>query len=119
MTKIKAVRHDASAGKTDGLVFELDDGRRVVLSLDGDCCSGSYFEERSVEDAHSLVGEELRAIAHASSRLADVTSEYGDLTQYHAVKITTDKQEVVIDWRNESNGYYDGWCDVIGFEVVR
>jgi len=116
MTKIKTVLHDPKAGQTDGLVFELEDGSRVILSLDGDCCSQSTFEKNSLDDASGLVGDELRALEHVSSAIPNVGGYGEDSTQYSAVKVTTDKQVVVLDWRNESNGYYSGTCDIIGWK---
>lgn len=103
---------------TELLTLTLDDGKLVHLAIDGDCCSSSYFEENSVKDAYGLVGQTLVNIEHVSSALNDKDEE-SVCTKYHAIKITTDKEVVVLDWRNESNGYYDGTCEVLGFPVPK
>lgn len=111
-------------GKCDEMIFTLKgdygakpERRQVRLVLSGDCCSQSFFEKNSIEDARGLVGLNLRAIEHVSSGIPDRKDARFDVTVYHAVKITTEDRVVVIDWRNESNGYYDGECEVIGWEV--
>lgn len=114
---VKSVLHDRNRGATDGVVITSTDGREVVLSLDGDCCSSSYFEENSLADLQSIVGEKLEKFEEVGARKSDNNDDYDNSTVYHALKVTTDKQELVVDWRNESNGYYDGWCTVTGFEV--
>lgn len=95
----------------------LESGKEVQLNLQGDCCSGSYFEDNSCDEMEGLVGEELRSIERASARIEDKEVEY-TVSKYHALKITTDKSSLTVDWRNDSNGYYDGWCEVYGWETT-
>lgn len=89
------------------------DGRKVEVWLDGDCCSRSVFEENSVNELKSLVGERIRDIEHAVSGLEKLVA-HDDESVYRALKITTDKRVLVVDWRNDSNGYYDGTCQING-----
>jgi hypothetical protein len=107
------------------LTLKAEDGRRVRLVLDGDCCSESYFENNSIADAKSIIGETLvkiQPVREGSTRKrvenADALGFNQEYVVYHALKITTNKQELVLDWRNESNGYYDGTCIVVGWVVV-
>ncbi len=46
--------------------------------------------------------------------MPDLTPGDGGETKYYGCKITTDKGHIIIDYRNESNGYYGGdivWPD--------
>lgn len=109
---VAEVRHDPKAGQTDGLVITAADGRVLVLDLDGDCCSASYFEGRALEDAQSIEGQVLRRVEHVCSAL-EPRADVSESVLYKAVQLTTDRQAVTLDWRNESNGYYSGWCTVL------
>lgn len=97
------------------LEFVSVDGRSVKLDLSGDCCSGSYFEETCISEAKELVGQTITRIQHVESELPEREEPHGNVTKYHAVKISTLSGELVLDWRNESNGYYDGSCEVAGW----
>jgi len=110
------------------IALAAEDGRVVELKLTGDCCSGSYFEEQSIKDAQTLVGQTLFNIENAESARPYVKAAYGytdektdnwvdgtDAIHYHCLKLTTDQGVTVLDWRNESNGYYDGTCRVSGW----
>jgi hypothetical protein len=126
--KIVAVEHNKTPERAfyqapdEVLTLIADDGRKVELRLTGDCCSGSYFEQRSVEDVKALVGQTLLGVEPVESNVADYRVEAteengynGGSYRYHAVKLSTNQETVVVDWRNESNGYYDGTCTVTGW----
>lgn len=84
----------------------------ITLVLEGNCCSTCFFEENSIVDAKALKGKKIIAIEQVESQTPN-TTETGDedvVLKYHAVKIITSREEVILDWRNESNGYYDGEC---------
>lgn len=99
----------------DTVVLKLDDGRAIALSLEAGCCSKSHFTDAS--QFAELVGTE---ILDAEEREGGVNSyydgkpltdpdEYADEVQkWHFLIFTTNKGHVTIDWRNDSNGYYDG-----------
>ena len=87
------------------LLFDCDDGDHVVR-VDGDCCSNTWVE-----------GVELPALGFPATvtevndlNMPDDGSEQaqsGELA-FYGCQIKTDKGEIVIDYRNESNGYYGG-----------
>jgi hypothetical protein len=95
------------ADDRQALLFETDAGNIKVL-VDADCCSYTWIEHTelpalgfpakvsAVEDLEMPEGKESGF--HKDS---DVLSFYG-------CKIVTDRGEVVIDYRNDSNGYYGG-----------
>lgn len=90
----------------------LTDKGDAVVKVDGDCCSDSWVE--SIE----LPALGFPALVVSVEDL-DMTQPEESPDEYEAVevygcKITTDKGEIVIDYRNGSNGYYGGnlsWPD--------
>ena len=93
------------------LRFALADGEYVVAQIDGDCCSDSWVEGIElpalgfpcvVLEVNDL-GLAVRYVLHEEG----VTAMYG-------CQIKTSSGDMVIDYRNESNGYYGGnlcWPD--------
>lgn len=87
------------------VLLDLSDGRKLELSLDADCCSNSYFTD--VTQFAELAG---RTILEAEERDGDGFEEKnsGNSIRPHFLVFKTDGGHVTIDWRNASNGYYDG-----------
>lgn len=93
------------------LRFDTVDGGEIIVRVDGDCCSDSWVE-----------GIELPALGFPCVVLEvndlcltdqDFHSEDG-LIQCYGCQIKTTSGDMVIDYRNESNGYYGGnlcWDD--------
>lgn len=93
----------------DELLFETDAGV-VAYMLDGDCCSVSYFADLC--GVAALIGGKV-----AKLEPMEVTSPYLERTladtrdesvQPYGYKITTDKGQCDVIFRNASNGYYGG-----------
>lgn len=87
------------------------DGRHLNIYLEADCCSESYFDEDSVATLNGLVGTQLRNIAQVSTDAPESNCRQ----QYqcvHALLLTTDKGSDTVLWRNDSNGYYDGYARI-------
>ena len=92
------------------LLFQTDSGE-VIAKADGDCCSNTWIE--SVE--LPARGFPAKVLAVEDIEMPDLGSpdEY-ECIAYYGYKITTDRGHIVIDYRNESNGYYGGnlsWPD--------
>lgn len=109
--KIASVEASGSTAK-----LKLDNGKTVVMELEGDCCSSSYFSPEGIEDLKSLAGQTISNIEDAEESSAShgpysSELEYGDSVSWHFLKFTTDKGHTTVDWRNDSNGYYDGWIN--------
>lgn len=89
----------------------------ILLHLEGDCCSSSYFDDGSVQDIRDLVGERLMSIESVGWTCPDsdpcqCNGGYGDgRTDHMALILKTDKQSISALWRNDSNGYYSGWLE--------
>ena len=85
--------------------FVLNDGTEVIARADGDCCSNTWIEHVSLP---------ARGFPAAVTSVADLDMpdlgqdyEYGH-TAYYGCCIKTDRGDMVMDYRNESNGYYGG-----------
>lgn len=91
----------------ESIVFVTAD-RRIKVDAYGDCCSHSWIEHielpalgfpatvLSVEEQGEVKGEE--------------TGDW-DYLRYYITKIVTDRGEIIIDYRNSSNGYYGGMLE--------
>jgi len=101
------------ADDRQALLFETNAGNIKVL-VDADCCSYTWVENvelpargfpakvLEVSDLNMPEGKE-------SSFIKDT-----DVIEFYGCKITTDRGDIVIDYRNDSNGYYGGnlvWPD--------
>ncbi len=89
-----------------GLKFILSDGTEVIAKTDADCCSHTWIE--NVENPEALIGSPVTLVENLNLRPNQQDGEYGDLIQFYGCKINTSKGTCVIDFRNESNGYYGG-----------
>lgn len=84
--------------------FVLADGECIV-KVDGDCCSDTWIEHVDLPalgfpaTVTSVDDLELRSQRDEESY---------ETTQFYGCKVTTDRGEIVIDYRNSSNGYYGG-----------
>lgn len=94
--------------------FVLTDGQEVVAMTDGDCCSHSWVEHLELPalgfPAAVLAVEEIKMDQ------PEQPDEYGRIAAY-GCKLATDRGDLTIEYRNESNGYYGGsleWPDENG-----
>lgn len=90
----------------ESISLGLSDGKVVTATAYGDCCSHSWIENvdlpalgfpctvTAVEDV-DMPGEEYDADEH-------------ECLQFYGCRISTDKGDILIDYRNSSNGYYGG-----------
>lgn len=90
------------------LRFDIDHGDQVVLEAEGDCCSHAWIE--SIDAPDNLLGVVQSA---EEIDMPDLGGMPGcDVVEYYGLKIVTDKGHVVIDYRNDSNGYYGASLEV-------
>lgn len=79
------------------------DGETIVAKCDGDCCSSTWIE--SIE---MPAGGLPAKVMDANDLDLPSQDKDGDLIQFYGLKLITDKGELILDYRNESNGYYGG-----------
>lgn len=88
------------------MLFVSEDGAEFIARTDGDCCSYSWIENVEMP----ALGFPFKVIAIDDLDLPGSQNDHPDydcLSVYGA-KVVTDKGEMVIDYRNSSNGYYGG-----------
>lgn len=91
------------------LILFFLDGSCAVFEVDGGCCSQSWIESLDLVD--NLFGTISNVEDIPMPDLGNIdTEKRKDVTcvKYYGLKITTDKGSCVIDYRNDSNGYYGG-----------
>lgn len=92
------------AADKEAILFVTDAGDDLIVKVDADCCSHTWVEaiELPALGFPFVIGsvEDLELNA-------DLDTQGGEL-QFYGAKIVTDKGDMIIDYRNESNGYYGG-----------
>lgn len=94
--------------------FDLDESETVVATVFGDCCSSTWIESLDAPDA--LIGTvisvediDMPDLGTGAEQTQDKDrAGSAECISYYGCKITTDNGSCVIDYRNESNGYYGG-----------
>ena len=89
-----------------GITFHTDKGD-IGYVCEADCCSYTWIE--SVDDEAALLGTVISV--EQIPMPEGLTSEYQkqtDCVAYYGLKIITEHGRAVIDYRNDSNGYYGG-----------
>ena len=91
------------------ITFDCADRPSVTLKTYGDCCSYTWIESLDAPDA--LLGT-VRSVEDIDMpNLGNIDgSKHTDVDQvaYYGLKIVTERGVCVIDYRNDSNGYYGG-----------
>lgn len=103
---IKAIK---IADDRKAILFDTDAGE-LIARADGGCCSSTWIE-------HISLPMSLPAMVLSANdiEMPDLGSpdDY-ECIAYYGFQIKTDRGDIVIDYRNESNGYYGGdlaWDD--------
>lgn len=94
------------------IVFYLDDGQAVTWEAEGDCCSQSWFEHIDVFGSYPLVVTEVQEIEMGELKFPKDDPEALDHSGYiqvYGFNIKTNMGYILIEMRNESNGYYGGY----------
>lgn len=86
------------------LRFVLEDGECIV-NCDAECCSHTWIEHIELP----ALGFPARVLSVQDVDMPNLGDMEGcDVVTYYGCKITTDRGEILIDYRNDSNGYYGG-----------
>lgn len=99
------------ADKTN--IFLITSKGEIVGTCKGDCCSRTWIEnvELNTDDLPATIVE-IRNL-----EMPDLGTMKGcDVVQYYGVLIKTDRSDIIIDYRNDSNGYYGGSLE---WKIVR
>lgn len=103
----KVITNMEIAADRKALRFVLADGE-LVVNVDADCCSYTWVEHVELP----ALGFPATVVSVSDIDMPDgaASTFYGDadVLTYYGCKIVTDRGEIVIDYRNDSNGYYGG-----------
>jgi hypothetical protein len=112
---------DALTGKTinrlsintakDVIKVEFAGGGARFLCAVGDCCSRSWFEHIGGLDA--LIGHTIHAVDAREMPPLKEEENPDTFVQYYGWRFTTWRGYADLEMRNESNGYYGGWVEVV------
>lgn len=111
----------------DKVYLHLTNGKTISGRTDGDCCSMSWVE--AIEEPALGYPATITAVQDLSLATNNNTPNGVPLSKHHkledcdslafyGLKITTDKGELIIDYRNDSNGYYGGDMDNWRYEEL-
>lgn len=93
------------AADKEAILFETTEGG-IKAWCDADCCSHTWVEHIELP-ALGFPALVISADDLDMNKPPLENDEY-ECLQYYGFKIVTDKGEIVIDYRNSSNGYYGG-----------
>ena len=93
----------------DQLTLTMKSGNTFVLETEGDCCSITWIEHIDGEEALTGTIQQVNDIPMPG--YGDVPTLHRpvvDVVGYYGLQIITNNGYSVIDYRNDSNGYYGG-----------
>lgn len=118
--QVESVALDASA---DRIAFKFQDGFERSYGVEGDCCSRSWIEHlempddvkgaviQSVDDSDGVPWDNHECVSDEHDDNYRVTKEgcgHESLAVYNT-RFRTNKGDIVLEYRNDSNGYYGGY----------
>jgi hypothetical protein len=93
------------------LALYFQDGGVWKFRTDGDCCSHTWIEHVTVPD--DIDGATFLGAEDSDTVTEDNHPEH-DCLQIYKTTFQTDRGGVVVEYRNESNGYYGGSLEEVG-----
>lgn len=106
----KVINEMKIADDKKAILFVTNEGE-IIAKTDGDCCSSTWVEH--IELPVNGFPAKVTAVEELDMPDLGQPDKY-DVIAYYGCKIITDKGEIIIDYRNESHGYYGGnlsWPD--------
>lgn len=88
------------------LTFDFEGGDSVSYRAEGDCCSSSWIEHLTVPP--DIAGTEITA--WADQPMGSFERDWETISVYQTSFLTA-KGEIIVEYRNSSNGYYGGWLE--------
>ena len=86
-------------------ILFITDAGELIARADGDCCSDTWVENIELP----VKGFPAKIVSIDNLDMPDLGQQDNcDVMAYYGAKIVTDKGDIVIDYRNSSNGYYGG-----------
>ncbi len=92
------------------VAFWFTDGTVRCFGVEGDCCSRSWIEH--LELPGNLEGATLLSVDDSAPIAQDHDANDGqdpECIKVYNTSFKTDRGEIVLEYRNSSNGYYGGY----------
>lgn len=86
----------------------LDNGTRALYTVHGDCCSISWIEHITKPEFGGVITRVDEPNLDAHDNPYRDAPAWASIAIYHTAWYTT-KGTLIVEYRNESNGYYGGW----------
>jgi hypothetical protein len=102
----RTIREIYLADNGGAIRFVLDGGDIVEPWADGYCCSHSWVE--SIDTPDAIVGGVVTKVEDIHMPELPYDENEHQCLRFYGCRITTDRGQAVIDYRNSSNGYYGG-----------
>jgi len=99
------------ADDKEAIKFITDQGD-VIAKTDADCCSHTWVE--SIELPAGGFPAQVISAEDLDLNKPNASNDEYECLAFYGFKISTDKGDIIIDYRNSSNGYYGGslnWPD--------
>jgi hypothetical protein len=99
----------------ESIVFSFQDGHTQAFEVYGDCCSRSWIEHLElpgdVDGATLLSVKDSDTITQDHEDHDEDHEEGGGCVKVYNTVFHTDRGDIVLEFRNSSNGYYGGYLD--------
>lgn len=104
----------------DRLLVDLVGGTTLRYEAEGDCCSQSWVEHIEAppdlgQGALVTGVDESSGAEPYGSHHCDRDCEH-DVLEVYNTTIHTTRGDIVVEYRNDSNGYYGGWLRFVAEE---
>jgi hypothetical protein len=97
------------------LTFGLQGGEVVQFRTYGDCCSHTWIEHLEVP-AGAVPGSTILGVENVGMGSKEVLDSEGyadSFLQFYETRFKTIHGDIVVEYRNSSNGYYGGSLDLV------
>ena len=94
------------AADRGAIKFDLSTGESIIARADGDCCSHTWIE--NVEGAGDVLNDPVLVAEDVNMPDQEYDKEEYECLAFYGFRVRTSKGEMLLDYRNESNGYYGG-----------
>ncbi len=105
------------SGDKEHITFHFQDGTDRSFGVEGDCCSSSWIEH--LTQPNDIAGAVITSVedgggtAWDGHKCDEPTNENGkcghDSLEVYNTAFMTNKGNIILEYRNDSNGYYGGY----------
>ena len=103
------------------IIFTFSDGKKLVMKAISECCSRSFFKEETGYEFSSLIGEKILSFkGDLSISFSERNAIEETVRRFKGHKFILESgKDFKFFLVNDSNGWYTGWIEIEGADVVR